>query len=279
MDVARTSHVDAYDGRAVILSRDGSLEASLRSNGAVRLRFVSVRSAYEAAAEILAGPAVAMIVDLRILSPRNLRLLEIARDLNVELLAVGALPLHMTADDLSGVRLLSRRDIIGALETALSKTTEGQREELDSRRTPPQAPGKPPDEIADGIPLLGDVPTGKWKVRLTPAKRAAAARDESATVENVLASIEVDEVLDHAGERPVQTVPAPAQAAQAQVSEPKAPQAPADGPAAKKQSKSAKKSARPRGKRRNRSGAKSQADQGDGLLTAKELAALLGDEP
>ena len=104
-------------GRVVLLSSDPSLTAAAwNDNGSVEL--VVARGAYEAAAEILSAPAAALVIDLRLLSPRHARLLEIARRLDLEMLAVGALPVSMSSEDLSGIRLVSRRDLPAALATA-----------------------------------------------------------------------------------------------------------------------------------------------------------------
>lgn len=82
---------------------------------------IAVASPYEAAAELIASPAAALVVDLRLMGPRHLRLLEIARSGGAELLAVGPLPPGMTAEDLSGVRLLARADLPAALLQLLQR--------------------------------------------------------------------------------------------------------------------------------------------------------------
>ena len=109
MDVeASSSPSSSCQGRAVILSGDRSLAESCRAS---RLECVVVGSAYEAAAELLAAPTVAMIVDLKLLTARHVRLLEIARQMGMEMLGVGTLCSAMAADQLSGLRLVSRADL------------------------------------------------------------------------------------------------------------------------------------------------------------------------
>ena len=51
---------------------------------------VRAASGYEAAAEILSAPTAALVVDLRILNRGHIRLLEVARQMDTEVLAVGA---------------------------------------------------------------------------------------------------------------------------------------------------------------------------------------------
>jgi hypothetical protein len=104
--VGRTFSAFSEGPRVVALTLDAALCAE--AGGGVG-RVVRVASPYEAAAELLAAPAAALLIDLRALPVRHLRLLEIARDLSVEVLAFGPLPAGMTSDDLSGVRLLSRQ--------------------------------------------------------------------------------------------------------------------------------------------------------------------------
>src|ERR1035437_4260581 len=88
-------------GRAVVLSRNAAFCPDSPA------RCVVVPCAYEAAAELLAAPTLALVIDLRALGRRHLRLLDIARQLGVEILASGPLPAGMNADELSGVRLVS----------------------------------------------------------------------------------------------------------------------------------------------------------------------------
>lgn len=80
------------------------------------LKYVHVPSAYEAAAEVLAAPTTALIVDLDDLSPPHLMLLDISRKLGLELLGIGGIPRGMTATDLSGLRLVSMGNLCAWLE-------------------------------------------------------------------------------------------------------------------------------------------------------------------
>ncbi len=77
---------------------------------------VRVASAYEATAEILAASTGVLVVDLRLVRGRHLRLLEIARRMNVEVLAVGTVPPDLTSEDLSGVRMMARADLPEAMQ-------------------------------------------------------------------------------------------------------------------------------------------------------------------
>jgi len=102
------------EARIVVLSQDSSLAWSPDGRGA-GVVCVHAPSGYEAAAELLAAATTALVVDLRLLAGRHLRLLELARDLHVEVFAVGSLPIGMTAEDLSGVRLMARGDLPAAV--------------------------------------------------------------------------------------------------------------------------------------------------------------------
>lgn len=122
----------------VVWSQDPSLVA----DGEAELRIVSTRSAYQAAGEVLAGPVVAIVIDLRLLTPRHLRLVKIAREMDIEMLAVGSLPPDMSSDDLSSVRLVSRDGLSDTLKKLCAKAEQ------------PVEPGR------------------KATIRLTPAKSA-----------------------------------------------------------------------------------------------------------
>jgi hypothetical protein len=125
---------NSADPRAVVLSRD---EGFCRSP---RLRCVRADSAYEAAAELLAGPCLALVIDLRAMSVRHLRLLEVARKLGLEVLACGPLGPVMDSDQLAGVRLVARPELAAELERLAE--AEAPPEE-DAAAMPEQAAGGP----------------------------------------------------------------------------------------------------------------------------------------
>ena len=98
--------------RVVLLSGASAELASLQIEG---VRCIRAPTPYDAVAEILSAPAAALVVELRLLRGRHLRVLEIARQMDVEVLAVGTVPRGLTGEDLSGVRLTARRDLPGVL--------------------------------------------------------------------------------------------------------------------------------------------------------------------
>jgi len=98
--------------RVVFLSPDSATAGGeLRPLADAGIECVFRPTAYEAAAEILAGPAVALVIELRMIGLRGLRLLEIARERDVEVLGMGTLSSGLSAEDLRGVRLVGRRDL------------------------------------------------------------------------------------------------------------------------------------------------------------------------
>ena len=101
--------------RVVVLSPDMAVFGEdFRPAGAMRaggIDLIRVGSAYEAVAEMLCEPAAGFVIDLRLLGTGGLGALEIARQRGVEMLATGMVPSGLTAEDLSGVRLLARRDL------------------------------------------------------------------------------------------------------------------------------------------------------------------------
>lgn len=110
--------------RVVVLSRETEFveldSGAAGPNGQV----VRVSSAYEAAAEILAAPAVALVIDLRALGRRHLRLFEVAREAGVEMLVAGTVPAGMGTDVFSGARLLGRGDLPAAIQRIMAEGGE-----------------------------------------------------------------------------------------------------------------------------------------------------------
>jgi hypothetical protein len=102
--------------RVVVLSRDPQLGLGLVDHCASATALTRAPSGYEAAAEILAAPVSALVVDFRAFGASHRRLLEVARQMDVEVLGVGALPAGMDSGDLNGVRLVSRPALPGALD-------------------------------------------------------------------------------------------------------------------------------------------------------------------
>jgi len=93
-------------------------------------------------------------MDLRLLPAEHLRLLEIARQLGMETFGVGTLSASMTTDDLSGLRLVSQRDL-----TETMKAVAGA-------------------EISQlQAPIQTAAPAAEPPVRLTPARPVDAVAE------------------------------------------------------------------------------------------------------
>jgi hypothetical protein len=107
------------------------------------LETVRVATAYEAAAELLAAPTAALVVDLRLVAGLHLRLLAVARQMGAEVLAVGAVPAGLTAEDLSGVRLMAR----SALAKTLADLRGAPAGQSPRPIEPPAAPASEPEPI------------------------------------------------------------------------------------------------------------------------------------
>jgi len=253
--------------RIVVLSRDPSLAAALEGRLDSRMRCLRAGSPYEAAAEILAEPTAAMVIDLRTLSERHCRLLDIGRQTQLEMLAVGALPSRMSSEELSGVRLVSRE----ALPEMLCQATA---------------------RSGAALPATDSGAARSAPVNLTPAKRPGRQtkvderRREDAEMYEVFTDISADIPPEAAGASAKQAAPAGAR--------PSAEQAPAPTPAA------AAGSGKPAPKRKTDMAAavpqqpvepqpeevhdlsrpQTTEEQGpaSGLLTPEEIAALLGEE-
>lgn len=123
--------------RVVILARDGELTSPDPQSLPQPIRFVRTASGYEAAAELLSSPTLAILIDLPCLTPRHRKLLQIARSLGVEILGVGEFPAGFSAADLSGMRLISMEDLPTILRAILPRPA-----------SPPPAPPKPAVHLA-----------------------------------------------------------------------------------------------------------------------------------
>jgi len=158
---------------------------------------VRVTSPYEAAAELLVEVPIAVVIDLRCLTPGDLPLIEMTRQRSLEVLAVGSVPSGITTTDLSGVRLSARDHLSALLEgfaasspsaeqvPARSQVVADESPELSSlarsirkaslvsRQTPvapaPKAKAKAADEPSDDSP----------DALLTREELAALLEDES----------------------------------------------------------------------------------------------------
>jgi hypothetical protein len=116
------------------------------------LECVRAASAYEAAAELLAGPAEVLVVELRVLRPCHLRLLEIARRAGAKTWGVGPVPPWMTNGRLGGVQIMSRAELARALGTLAG---QGQAEaQGETPKTPPAVSGVEPPVVSGAEPLL-----------------------------------------------------------------------------------------------------------------------------
>jgi len=161
----------------VVLTRDAALAARLEAlgNGA---RCTVVASGYEAAAEILAGPVAALVVDFRALGPAHVRLLGLARRRSVELLGMGKPPEGLSIAQLSGMRLVSADDLPAAIRRAAA---------------PPPAPAAPPavevpPTVAEAELAQTDAPSEGSYVPVEPSPVAQPPRAEAEGVTQVSSS-------------------------------------------------------------------------------------------
>ena len=183
--------------RVVVLSRDVALARAARcdTDGAA-YQCAGTSGPYEAAAEILAGPVLALVLDLRCLTPRHLRLLSIARENHVDVLAVGSLPFGITTTDLSGVRLMAVNDlpdelrrlarVSSAAARAPATKTEPAAEAVPEVEAPREAPVRavpakplkqPPQ--TGGPRALGERPAHRPTDLLTDEELAALLEDQT----------------------------------------------------------------------------------------------------
>jgi len=146
--------------RVVLLAHEDALaEEIARRVPGKAVCCVRAASGYEAAAELLAGPAGALVVSLRALPRRHLGLPALARRLGVPVVAVGSLPAAASSEDLSGVRLAGEKDI-GAILLELPAAGRGV-----------AAAGAQRSRSAADIPSVAPVPQPRGTQQPPPAGR------------------------------------------------------------------------------------------------------------
>jgi hypothetical protein len=127
------------------------------------LECVQSASAYEAAAELLAGPVEALVIDLRILRPCHVRLIEIAGQAGAKVLGVGSLPPWAANGRLGGLRLVGWGElaqVLGSIAGAPLEQRPAQGGTYETQQAAkPKAPSGPePLLTAEELSaLLGDV--------------------------------------------------------------------------------------------------------------------------
>lgn len=156
------------------------------------LELVAVESVYEAAAELLADAAVALVIDLRLLGPRHARLATIARQCGAEMLGVGALTGSMPAEQLSGMRLVSSRELGETLsQLARAAKSSPSRKQTESTYQP-SAPDSP-------APIKSPVGSDMEAMDLCPDESylPTPKSDQPATPEALLSREELDALLEN----------------------------------------------------------------------------------
>ena len=167
--------------RVVVLSRDPALGSRLLGVCERGVEVARVASGYEAGAEILAAPVAAMVIDFRALSPAHGRLLDVARRMDVAMFGVGPLPIGMSTEELSGIRLVSTVDLPGALDrlaAAAAKAPEPAEAPGGGEAAPPEAPPPTPPV---GEPQAPERPRKRRARRKKAAKRTARPKAERET--------------------------------------------------------------------------------------------------
>jgi len=167
----------------VILSRDQSLGSHLEDQCGRDVALTLVPTGYEAAAEILAAPAAAVVIDFRALGPAHRPLLEIARRMHLEVLGTGSLPTGPGLDGFRHVRLVAPEELPRALRGLVG---DGRPPATDADTFPaapgadtPPAPEPPPAEADPPRPPAKAARSGRKKPIKVPRaarKRASSTR-------------------------------------------------------------------------------------------------------
>lgn len=130
--------------------------------GDSRAETVFVGCGYEAAAEILADGATALVVDLRLLGARHLPLLDLAARNGTAVFATGSVHPGTSAEQLSGVRLAAQDDLPDLLA------------ELLAENAPPRSRTAPNPKEASAPPARG--PSAEIPARASSARNPGGLR-------------------------------------------------------------------------------------------------------
>jgi len=173
-----TTSVPRQGGRVVVWSHDPALAEACRAEGIGPPERVA--SAYEAAAELLAGPAGAVVIDLSQLRRAHLPLLEIARERQTEVIGVGALGDELTSEELSGVRLAGRSELPALLAAAPAAGESAQLPEEPEPGAVASEPGAGPAQLGpDEVQAAGpdDTKAGAFRSKARPAESKTSRRE------------------------------------------------------------------------------------------------------
>lgn len=157
--------------RAVLLSRDPLVGARVERLCSRGWRAVRVAGGYEAAAEILASPVAALLIDLRAMSGIHGRLLELAGRMEVQTFAVAGDAQSTDGQAMAPLRRVELEDIPAILASLAAEEA-------------PAAQAEPPAEIPPASPDAGRYePEGAPAPQPSaegPSTSPGAGRDESA---------------------------------------------------------------------------------------------------
>ena len=103
------------------------------------VELVRVHSGYEAAAEMLAAPASALVADLGRITPAHLPLLDLARKLDLAVVAFGTVRGELRGDHLGALRLVSP-PAVGPVLREILHIPEGEPEPAPAEEGPAEEP-------------------------------------------------------------------------------------------------------------------------------------------
>jgi len=159
--------------RVIVLSHEAMLGGRVES---LTRQCLYPQTPFEAAAEILAEPTDALVVDLDSLPPGHLGLLTVARRTGTTMILTGKLRVDMDAETLSGARLVARYELADAIA---SLSPDARRPDAKVTLTPARPVDRPvPDTPAEPVSASGPALSLDHPV-LTPDELSALLEDGS----------------------------------------------------------------------------------------------------
>jgi len=192
--------------RVVVLSRDARLVLRLAELCGPAVEPVRAASGYEAAAEILATEVTVLVIDFRSLPSAHARLLDLAHQMDVEMLGVGSTPGTLPIERLSGVRLVSWGDLPAAVLRLVGAARERDRAPAPGADVAPPQSAEPAELPEPAAVLLGDLPALEPVVEPPTPERERAeppepepAQAEPQTPDQLLTPEELTALLEESG--------------------------------------------------------------------------------
>lgn len=174
-----------------------------------RLDVVHASCPYMAAAEMLAQPAAALVVDLGLVPAHHVGLLDLAAEMGLPIVACGTVAAPVSRQTMSHIRLTSRQEAVRVLEALLEEDRQPRGDAAGLASAEARGAGAtvaPPPSAKLASRAVADMPAGKpdGEVSAAAAPPDRATTPEGPTIAQRLSQKELERMLlqsDDPGQR------------------------------------------------------------------------------